>query len=179
MPTTPVPATRAGRAWRFGTLAARVASDVMSRRVPITAASQSHAAAVSAASSSSTPPVETETVLSGATARQVAEALSELRGAALKMGQMLAMQPGIMPLSEQRALERMRHKADYMPEQQLRDTVEGQLGPGAMDRLDIDAAPFAAASIGQVHRARGGAVAVKVQYPVRCVRSGASCARRG
>jgi aarF domain-containing kinase len=67
------------------------------------------------------------------------------------------------------ALERVRQGADMMPRAQLHAQLARELGPDWRTRLlEFDDVPIAAASIGQVHRARlldGRLVAMKIQYP--------------
>lgn len=109
--------------------------------------------------------------ISDANAERLAEALCRLRGAALKLGQMLSIQDsdGLLPPSLAKALERVRQSADYMPESQLREQMRGQLGENWEEKFQsFTMTPLAAASIGQVHKAAlhdGTLVAVKVQYP--------------
>lgn len=106
-------------------------------------------------------------------AQVLADGLCRMRGAALKLGQMLSMQDEtILPAPVQAALERVRAGADAMPEWQLERAMTAALGPGWRDKLaEFDPEPMAAASIGQVHRGvlvpdlGGEEVAIKVQYP--------------
>lgn len=112
-------------------------------------------------------------VLNDANSDRLAASLCRMRGAALKMGQMLSIQDeSLLPPALTRALQQVRQGADAMPNYQLKKQLEGQLGKGWRSKFEsFDETPFAAASIGQVHRAtiRRGAqirdVVVKVQYP--------------
>jgi aarF domain-containing kinase len=94
-----------------------------------------------------------------------------MRGAALKVGQMLSIQDeSLLPPQLQQVLNRVRDSADVMPRAQLERTLRAELGDGWERKLSsFDWSPIAAASIGQVHRgveAEGGrAVVLKVQYP--------------
>lgn len=97
--------------------------------------------------------------------------LTQMRGAALKMGQMLSFQDSklIDPRVSQ-ILERVRDGAHSMPEKQLEQVMVKNLGKNWMTHYsEFDRKPMAAASIGQVHRARLASnhmeVVVKVQYP--------------
>ena len=106
---------------------------------------------------------------------RLAATLCRMRGAALKMGQMLSIQDeALLPQPLMRALNKVRQGAEAMPKYQLQQQLEQQLGLQWRDRfVRFDALPFAAASIGQVHRASivdrtTGTirdVVVKVQYP--------------
>ena len=86
-----------------------------------------------------------------------------MRGAALKLGQMLSIQDeSVVPPAIARALERVREGADVMPASQLNGAVEAHLGKdwrardrvgGNVEVVEFSDEPLAAASIGQVHRA--------------------------
>jgi len=108
--------------------------------------------------------------ISEANAERLAEALCRMRGAALKLGQMLSLQDdGVLPPALVKALERVKQAADYMPKKQLETQLINQLGINWRLRLkEFDNIPIAAASIGQVHKAilhDGTEVAMKIQYP--------------
>ena len=101
---------------------------------------------------------------------RLTDRLSHLRGAAMKLGQMIPLDDGdLLPpeLSEIRA--RLRDNEHRMPPQQLQKVLAKQWGPDWRKRfLRFGASPIAAASIGQVHRATaldGRDLAIKVQYP--------------
>jgi predicted unusual protein kinase regulating ubiquinone biosynthesis (AarF/ABC1/UbiB family) len=107
-------------------------------------------------------------------ADQLVTILGSMKGAAMKLGQMLSVVDlGFVPESErenfQRKLAVLRDQAPKVPFDVMRRQIEDDLGkPVTQLFADLHDEPIAAASIGQVYRARlhdGRDVAVKVQYP--------------
>src|SRR5262245_27668012 len=102
-------------------------------------------------------------------ADEVAEELGAMKGVLMKLGQMASYIYEDMPATFRASMSRLQHKAPPMTASLAASVVEAELG-GPPERVfrEWDPLPFAAASIGQVHRAitrNGRAVAVKVQYP--------------
>ncbi len=111
-------------------------------------------------------------------ARRLAARLARLRGGAMKLGQMMSMQgPDLLPPEFAQALAILRAQAAPMPASQLHGVLGREYGKGWRLRFErFDEEPIAAASIGQVHRARaldGRELALKIQYPgvARSIRS--------
>ncbi|MGV8831731.1 MAG: ABC1 kinase family protein [Devosia sp.] len=116
------------------------------------------------------PPSLGDLLLAPANALRVAEQLSHMRGAAMKLGQLLSMDAGqILPEEWSTILARLQADASPMPRFQLEQQLARQWGASWRDRFDhFSMTPIAAASIGQVHRAKtrlGRELAIKVQYP--------------
>jgi len=109
-------------------------------------------------------------LFTAATARRLAERLSNLRGAAMKLGQMISLQgEDVLPPEFAQALAVLRSSAAPMPSEQLHRVLGREYGKGWERRFaEFNEEPIAAASIGQVHRARsrdGRDLALKIQYP--------------
>ena len=112
----------------------------------------------------------TNAFLTVANAEKLARRLSTMRGAAMKLGQMLSLEgEDLLPPEIARALHILRSEAHAMPDAQLHRVLGRAYGRGWRERFaEIGMAPVAAASIGQVHHAldaEGNELALKIQYP--------------
>lgn len=117
-----------------------------------------------------TPEEAVNVFLTAANAQKLAQRLAGMRGAAMKMGQMLSMESAeILPREFTDALAALRDSANRMPLRQLHGVLGREYGKGWQARFEtFDEEPVAAASIGQVHRAvtvDGRELALKIQYP--------------
>lgn len=150
-----VPSSRLGRLWNYGGLAAGMLGGAVSESV-------SRAMGGSGQGS---------VLLGGKNTERLVARLSRMRGAALKLGQMMSFQDSkLLPPPLQEVLQRVQDRADTMPAWQRDRVLVSNLGEKWQDLfLDFEEQPMAAASIGQVHRARlrssGKRVAVKIQFP--------------
>ncbi|KAL5121705.1 hypothetical protein ACEQ8H_000392 [Pleosporales sp. CAS-2024a] len=152
-----VPSSRLGRMWQYAGLGTSMALGAVGeslRRVTGSAASTGGSLMLS--------PGNIEILVSK---------LSRMRGAALKLGQMISIQDmKMLPPQIHDVLQRVQDSADYMPAYQRNKVLASNLGENWRDLFEtFEDVPIAAASIGQVHKAvlksNGQAVAVKIQYP--------------
>ncbi len=100
---------------------------------------------------------------------QIANTLGEMKGAVMKVGQIASQYKDIFPPEVAKAISKLQRQAPAMPFAEIKAQVEKELGK-PLDKIfkHFDETPFAAASIGQVHKAtlpNGEQVVVKVQYP--------------
>lgn len=145
-----------GRLAAFGKLAGGIATGVLSEGLSRLAQGER--------------PHLRDLLLTPGNARRVTDQLSRLRGAAMKLGQMLSLDPGeVLPRELTAILGQLRETAHFMPQGQLQSVLSAAWGPDWRRQFArFDMVPMAAASIGQVHwatLASGRELAVKVQYP--------------
>uniref|UniRef100_A0A6J0UWB3 Atypical kinase COQ8A, mitochondrial n=1 Tax=Pogona vitticeps TaxID=103695 RepID=A0A6J0UWB3_9SAUR len=157
-----VPVTRIGRLANFGGLAVGLGIGALAEVAKKSLRPEERSGKNGVADSSP--------FLSEANAERIVRTLCKVRGAALKLGQMLSIQDdAFINPHLQKIFERVRQSADFMPIKQMMKTLNHDLGPNWRDKLEFfEERPFAAASIGQVHLARlknGKEVAMKIQYP--------------
>jgi aarF domain-containing kinase len=150
-----VPESRFGRLWQYGGLATSMAFGAVGEGLKRFTGSGA----------------DGSLMLSEANMNRLVAKLSKMRGAALKLGQMMSFQDSkVLPATINTILQRVQDSADYMPPSQRNQVLVRSLGENWRDLYSsFEERPFAAASIGQVHKAilasNGKEVAVKVQYP--------------
>jgi len=155
-PASSVPRSRIERLAHLGGLAGRVAGGMLAEGMRQVARGNLPSAA--------------DLVLTPANARRVSEKLSELRGAAMKVGQLLSMDGGdILPAELAAILARLRADARPMPMSEVVTVMQEYFGQGWENHFKrFSFTPMAAASIGQVHTAMTQGdrqLALKIQYP--------------
>ncbi|KAA8573192.1 hypothetical protein EYC84_003700 [Monilinia fructicola] len=150
-----VPSSRLGRLWNYSGLAAGMVGGAISESLRRVSGGGG----------------EGSFMLSASNMDRLVTKLSRMRGAALKLGQMISFQDSkMLPAAIQEVMQRVQDRADYMPASQRNKVLTANLGPDWRDLFgEFEEVPLAAASIGQVHRATlkstGAKVAVKIQYP--------------
>jgi len=115
-------------------------------------------------------PNSREMFLTPANAQRLTEQLSQMRGAAMKMGQLLSLEAGDLLTPELAAVLRpLQSQAHVMPPAQLKQVLTRAWGADFTKSFKkFDVRPIAAASIGQVHRTLspdGREIVLKLQYP--------------
>ncbi|MGB1140820.1 MAG: ABC1 kinase family protein [Halioglobus sp.] len=115
-------------------------------------------------------PKAKDMLLTPGNAQRVADQLATMRGAAMKVGQILSMDTGdFLPRELADILSRLREDARYMPPAQLQQVMLDAYGEDWESLFyGFESKPIAAASIGQVHKALspdGREIVLKVQYP--------------
>ncbi|WP_304616031.1 ABC1 kinase family protein [Paracoccus sp. (in: a-proteobacteria)] len=151
-----VPSGRLSRALRMGALAGGIGGRALASGVARLAQGER--------------PRAQDLLMTPANAMRLADQLSRMRGAVMKMGQLLSMDAGdFLPPELTQILSRLRADAEPMPPRQLRVQLDRAWGEGWLPRFQrFQTRPIASASIGQVHRAQtkdGRDLAIKVQYP--------------
>ncbi|KAF3181817.1 hypothetical protein EYR41_007556 [Orbilia oligospora] len=164
MSASPVPSSRLDRLFHYGSLAAGMTLGAISESVK-------RATSSSDSSSTSSSGNGGGLVLNPQNIERLVKTLSKMRGAALKLGQMLSFQDStFLPPAIQLILSRVQNQADYMPPSQRDSVLSSNLGPNWRSLFStFSENPIAAASIGQVHTgvlsSTGQKVAIKIQYP--------------
>ncbi len=101
--------------------------------------------------------------------QQMVQTLGEMKGAAMKLGQILSQFKDVLPNELTEALASLQNASPPLPFSALATFVEQELGRPLQSCFQhIEPVAHAAASIGQVHRAvtlSGASVVIKIQYP--------------
>lgn len=101
-------------------------------------------------------------------AQSIVKTMSELKGASMKVGQLLSMDLGdYLPPEVIKVLENLHQNSTFLPFEAIQEILKTELGERFNELSEISLTPIAAASIGQVHTAKlkGKVIVIKIQYP--------------
>lgn len=101
-------------------------------------------------------------------AQDIVKTLSQLKGASMKLGQLLSLDMGdYLPPEIVKVLEQLHQKSTFLDYPQIEKILKDELGDKFSLLSEISETPIAAASIGQVHKAKfqDQDIVLKVQYP--------------
>ncbi len=150
-----IPSGRLGRALKFGRMGAKVAASTLMSRAGSLLSGQ--------------PGAEARQQAAELGAKHMVEVMGQLKGASMKIGQLLSADPELVPEGFSDALAGLQRNAPPMTWETVTRQIERALDrPVEAVFRSFDPEPLGAASIGQVHRAvleDGRTVAVKIQYP--------------
>ncbi|KAI0668966.1 ABC1 family-domain-containing protein [Trametes maxima] len=158
-----VPSSRIGRLFHYGGLAASLGYGAASELIRRTTSSEDNGSS--------------SLMLTEGNVKRLVSKLTQMRGAALKLGQFMSIQDShVLPPEIEDIFRRVQDSAHYMPDWQMEQVMKNAFGSSWTDNFEsFNRLPFAAASIGQVHSAvlkaavsptgLSARVAVKVQFP--------------
>ncbi len=149
-----VPSSRFGRMFALGKMSARVGASMLAHK---------------ATNLISKKDAQQQDLLYQANAERIVEVLGKLKGASMKVGQLLSADPELMPDGFGEHLSSLQNSAPPMTYVTVKKQIEEALDrPIELVFREFNPDPIGAASIGQVHYAvldSGEKVAVKIQYP--------------
>ncbi|KAL0952847.1 hypothetical protein HGRIS_007072 [Hohenbuehelia grisea] len=158
-----VPSSRIGRLFHYGSLAASLGYGAAAEIIQRTTNTSQNA--------------DSPIMMTEANIQRLVSKLLKMRGAALKLGQFMSIQDThVLPPAADKIFRMVQDSAHYMPDWQMEQVLASSLGDSwESNFVSFSRIPFAAASIGQVHRAilapavsptgKAEAVAVKIQFP--------------
>ncbi|KAG8897891.1 hypothetical protein FRC01_011124, partial [Tulasnella sp. 417] len=140
MRASKVPSSAIGRLFHYGSLTAGLATGAATEYIRRQTSSDQQSHSV---------------MMSEANVTRLVNKLSQMRGAALKLGQFMSIQDAhVLPDQIEAILRRVQNAAHYMPTWQMEQVMSRELGENWKELFDeFDPIPIASASIGQVHKA--------------------------